>query len=301
VDFKIASLLWCYLACGASSGRILLKGKSENWQSICTEQINKISGQAFEKYLEVLFERLGYRDMKDYGGFWIRVGAYAVDVVVMLIPVLIVRRLTLATLPSNMPYAAANFISSINQCMTWWVYFAVLESSEWQATLGKRVCGLRVEDEFGNRISFARATGRYFAKILSGLILGIGFIMVAFTRRKQGLHDLLAGTLVTRKQAASSTQYAGNRGFPSHATAADTKKCPACAETIKREAKKCRFCGEVLDPNLRMRNNDTQSNLFETCPKCNYKRQPEDDEFASKTECPKCGVIYEKFLESYRS
>jgi ssDNA-binding Zn-finger/Zn-ribbon topoisomerase 1 len=182
--------------------------------------------------------------------------------------------------------------------MTWWVYFAVLESSEWQATLGKMVCGLIVVDEYDNRISFARATGRYFAQILSALILGIGFIMVAFTRRKQGLHDLLAGTLVTRKQAASSTQYTGNRGFPAHATSEDTKKCPACAETIKREAKKCRVCGEVLDPNLRMRNNDTQFNLFQTCPKCNYERQPKDEDFTPKTECPQCGVIYEKFLES---
>jgi uncharacterized RDD family membrane protein YckC len=73
-----------------------------------------------------------------------------------------------------------------------------MESSSYQATLGKMICGMKVTDLFGNRISFERATARHFAKWLSGLILGIGYIMVGFTERKQGLHDLLAGTLVLR-------------------------------------------------------------------------------------------------------
>jgi len=132
------------------------------------------------------------------------------------------------------------------------------------------------------------------------LILGIGFIMVGFTQRKQGLHDFLAGTLVTRKQAVPSTEFTGKPGFTTHNMSADTKKCPACAETIKREAKKCRFCGEVFDANSGVRNNDIRPSFFHTCPKCNYERQPKDEDFTPKTECPKCGVIYEKFLESYR-
>lgn len=244
------------------------------------------------------FELVG--KVQKYGGFWIRLGAVCIDGVVMLIPILVVKRLTFATLPSNMPYALADFIFNINVTMMWWVYFAALESSEWQATVGKMVCGLIVVDEFGKRISFGRATGRYFAKTLSTLILGIGFIMIGFTRRKQGLHDMLAGTLVTGKQAAPSTTFTGNQGFPPPDISADTKKCPACAETIKREAKKCRFCGEVLDHNPTWRNADTRSSQMRVCPKCNYERQPKDDEFTPTTECPKCGVIYEKFLGSYR-
>ena len=70
----------------------------------------------------------------------------------------------------------------------------------------KKALGLSVTDLSGNRIGFGRATGRYFAKILSGLILLIGFIMVAFTQRKQGLHDMLAGTLVYK---ASPSELAG--------------------------------------------------------------------------------------------
>lgn len=80
-----------------------------------------------------------------------------------------------------------------------WIYFASLESSAWQATLGKKALGLEVTDLHGRRISFGRATGRYFGKILSGFILLIGYIMAGFTEKKQALHDILAGTLVIRK------------------------------------------------------------------------------------------------------
>jgi len=77
-------------------------------------------------------------------------------------------------------------------------YFVGFESSAYQATPGKMALGLIVTDTDGRRISPMRAVGRYFAKILSGLILLIGFIMVAFTERKQGLHDMIASTLVVK-------------------------------------------------------------------------------------------------------
>jgi uncharacterized RDD family membrane protein YckC len=77
-----------------------------------------------------------------------------------------------------------------------WLYEAFMLSSPYQATLGKMIFGMKVTDLSGNRISFGRATGRHFAKWLSGMILCIGFIMVGLTERKQGLHDMLAGTLV---------------------------------------------------------------------------------------------------------
>jgi uncharacterized RDD family membrane protein YckC len=98
--------------------------------------------------------------------------------------------LPLAILGGGVTFIALFFCS--------WLYEAFMESSSYQATLGKMIFGLKVTDLNGNRICFARATGRHFAKILSAMILGIGYIMVAFTERKQGLHDLLAGTLVRR-------------------------------------------------------------------------------------------------------
>jgi len=80
-----------------------------------------------------------------------------------------------------------------------WLYYALLESSSWQATLGKKALGLEVTDLAGGRISFGRATGRYFARWISAMTLGIGFIMAGFTEKKQALHDILVGTLVIRK------------------------------------------------------------------------------------------------------
>jgi uncharacterized RDD family membrane protein YckC len=81
-----------------------------------------------------------------------------------------------------------------------WLYFAGLESSARQATIGKSVMSLRVTDLEGQRLSFGHATGRFFAKLVSGLIpFLIGYLMAAFTEKKQALHDLIAGTLVLRK------------------------------------------------------------------------------------------------------
>ena len=79
-----------------------------------------------------------------------------------------------------------------------WLYFALMESSNKQATVGKIALNLRVTDMAGNRVSFARATGRYFGKYLSGMIFLIGFLMAAFTSKKQALHDVLADTLVIK-------------------------------------------------------------------------------------------------------
>ncbi|HYB62690.1 MAG TPA: RDD family protein [Methylomirabilota bacterium] len=81
-----------------------------------------------------------------------------------------------------------------------WLYFAKMESSPSQATIGKRTMGIYVTDLQGQRLSFGRATGRYFSKIITNMIpLFIGWIMAAFTEKKQALHDMIAGTLVLRR------------------------------------------------------------------------------------------------------
>ena len=79
------------------------------------------------------------------------------------------------------------------------VYFALLESSERQATFGKMALGLKVTDLNGNRISFGQAVGRNLAKYISLVTLLIGYIMAGFTERKQALHDMIASTLVFKK------------------------------------------------------------------------------------------------------
>jgi len=80
-----------------------------------------------------------------------------------------------------------------------WPYFAVLESSAWQASLGKRALGIVVTDAAGRRISLGRATVRYVARYLSLFTMLIGYLIQPFTRRRQALHDLLAGTLVVKQ------------------------------------------------------------------------------------------------------
>ena len=80
-----------------------------------------------------------------------------------------------------------------------WLYHTLMESSRRQATLGKMALGIIVTDLNGNRISFARANGRFFGKWVSGMIMNIGYLMAAFTEKKQALHDMLASCLVILK------------------------------------------------------------------------------------------------------
>ena len=130
----------------------------------------------------------------EYGGFWIRVGAVAIDFVVLLIPSLLISALVQLVFSEE----EFEFVEFVYQTLLWWVYSSALHSSSWQATIGKKVLGMKVVDYSGERISFGRATGRYFASFLSTLILGIGFMMVGWTKRKQSLHDFMANTLVVR-------------------------------------------------------------------------------------------------------
>ena len=142
-------------------------------------------------------------DDMQYAGFWIRFIAWVIDVaalcvlasiLVIIIPILIG---PLIGLPGD-----AAILTSI--IVFWvvvpWLYWALMESSSRQATLGKITMGLTVSDMAGNRISFVRATKRYWAKVPSALMLLAGLVMIAFTAKKQGLHDIMTRCLVTAKK-----------------------------------------------------------------------------------------------------
>ena len=90
-------------------------------------------------------------------------------------------------------------ICSIMGFFVYWFYFVIFQSSVKRSTLGMRVCDIKIHDEHFNRLGFWRLTGRYFATGLSAIILLIGFFMIAFTKRKQGLHDLAARTIHTKE------------------------------------------------------------------------------------------------------
>lgn len=127
-----------------------------------------------------------------YAGFWWRFLAHLIDGAIIGVIVFLL--------------AASSFgVLGIGAgILVPWLYFALFESSAHQATPGKMICGIIVTNLNGQRISFARATGRYFGKILSALILGIGFMMAGWTRRKQALHDMLADCLVLRQRIIES-------------------------------------------------------------------------------------------------
>lgn len=143
-----------------------------------------------------------------YAGFWLRLVAYVIDSLVLgifvgfaiLMPLMQGAGVT-ADNPWTLFTSQSRQIAAINMLVTMaaWLYWALMESSPWQATLGKKALGLVVTDLEGRRITFARASGRYFGKIVSTIILCVGYLMAGFTEKRQALHDILAGCLVMRK------------------------------------------------------------------------------------------------------
>jgi uncharacterized RDD family membrane protein YckC/regulator of sirC expression with transglutaminase-like and TPR domain len=133
-----------------------------------------------------------------YAGFWKRFAAFLIDTIIIIIgtlPIIVVFDLILVTGGTHdkiVLFWQGFFLGAIIH----WLYFALMESSPKQATLGKMALGIKVTDLNGNRIDFGKATGRFFGKFISSIILCIGHIMVAFTQKKQGLHDIMAGCLV---------------------------------------------------------------------------------------------------------
>jgi uncharacterized RDD family membrane protein YckC len=159
-----------------------------------------------------------YGTREIYAGFWLRFVAYLIDgfisgiaFVLLLIPLFILTgagawfsRLGAGEEMGDDTAVALVFgvIAGIIGIvlLVSWLYYAYSESSSWQATVGKKILNLKVTDMAGQPISFGRASGRFFARIITRLIpLGIGYIMAGFTEKKQAIHDMIAGCLVLRK------------------------------------------------------------------------------------------------------
>lgn len=136
-----------------------------------------------------------------YANFWTRFVAFLIDwILLSVLSALVLLLLGLPLAPDVRDYEARLKMNFITIVMGW-LYYAGFESSFYQATPGKQAMGVFVTDTEGYAISFSQATGRFFGRLLSGLILLIGYIMAAFTKRRQALHDLLAKTLVLKHPA----------------------------------------------------------------------------------------------------
>ena len=153
-----------------------------------------------------------------YAGFWLRFVAFLIDGVIsgflfliLLIPLFILTGAgaALGRIGSGedisdevaafvgIGFVLGFFVITVG---VRWLYYALSESSSWQGTLGKNMLNLTVTDLSGQPISFARASGRYFAKFITNLIpLAIGYILAGFTEKKQAIHDMIASCLVLRK------------------------------------------------------------------------------------------------------
>lgn len=128
-----------------------------------------------------------------YAGFWKRFAANFIDGLILGGIGFVVGALLGFAFPDITQYS---WVSTLLGAVIGFFYFTIMESSEHQATFGKRALNIRVTDMKGGRISFGRAAGRYLAKSLSTLTFFIGYLMAAFTEKKQALHDMIAGTLV---------------------------------------------------------------------------------------------------------
>lgn len=158
------------------------------------------------------------RPTATYAGFWLRFVAVIIDWLVWMVPIVpLYMILILSALPDLMshpqnPFALLPIILprvllfSFLLLVGTWLYWALLESSAWQATLGKKALGLTVTDLQGNRVTFGRASGRFFAgrgakffPYIGWLYYLISCICAGFTEKKQAIHDMIAGCLVIRK------------------------------------------------------------------------------------------------------
>jgi uncharacterized RDD family membrane protein YckC len=142
-----------------------------------------------------------------YAGFWLRAVAYLIDSVVVSVTLALAGSFNPSAfiifpdasapsrlaLPQLTPLAIALVIPIV------WLYYAIFEASPWQATPGKRVLRLYVTDLKGRPITFARATIRHFAKMISSLTFMVGYVVAGFTEKKQALHDIVASCLVLRR------------------------------------------------------------------------------------------------------
>ncbi len=147
-----------------------------------------------------------------FAGFWKRFAAYLIDIFVLspitvlfwFVSGLVSGGMLNLAIQKDLPASVAIIISSIFQqvlsIIICWLYYAIMESSTLQGTLGKKLLGIKVTDLSGKPIGFGKASGRFFGKTISSLILGVGFLLAAFTEKKQALHDMLAGCLVVDRE-----------------------------------------------------------------------------------------------------
>ena len=153
-------------------------------------------------YVQMLAMGMGSTGDLRYAGFWIRFGAKFIDGIILWVVNFATTMATTFLIASNNSPQMAIVAAIMNVCIQVGVgiaYNIYFLTGKHQATPGKMACGLKVVTADGDKISAGRAVGRYFAEMLSGMIMMIGYIMAAFDDEKRTLHDRICNTRVVFK------------------------------------------------------------------------------------------------------
>jgi len=236
--------------CSECSARVSI---IDNFCPRCGNDISKIDEKYKIENSETVIKKQEDKLFVKYAGFWRRFVAIFIDSIITSILYAIINFINYFVYALYSYTLYSSLTATLLFSTLWWIYFATLESSSKQATIGKMALGIIVTDYNGNRISFGRATGRHFGKILSYLIFGIGYLMAGFTKRKQALHDIIAGCLVIKGKVSRNNEFDKKE---------DQEKCPTC--NIVHQVGK--FIGLKLCPNC----NAYQDGRHIKCPECSY-------------------------------
>lgn len=176
--------------CGASLSNLSLNNQSHQGDSAPNSFPRKDTGALISDFV--------------FAGFLKRFVAYIIDGALFTVAFILVMAL-FSESTINLELGDPAMFGYMSQlylyfCIAWWLYFALMEASSMQGTLGKKIIGIKVVDEQGQRIGFGKATLRHFSSFLSYISLSVGYLMAAFTKRKQALHDIVASCLVVNKR-----------------------------------------------------------------------------------------------------
>lgn len=211
-------------AVGSSTGSTSGRDASDNSQ-LCAECKNIFPSSYLAKfgdryicasckniYVQKMREGISPLGVFNYAGFWIRVAASIIDAIILGTANFILQFVftSFASMP-DMSDAITNNPQMLHQFIMPFIIFLIIQIAvgigyptffvgKYGATPGKMICGLKIIRPDGSRVSYLRAFARYFAQMLSGLILCIGYLMVAFDDECRALHDRICDTRVIRKE-----------------------------------------------------------------------------------------------------
>jgi uncharacterized RDD family membrane protein YckC len=160
-------------------------------------------------FIQKIKEGMSVAGIMEYAGFWIRFGAIFIDGIIMwavqMVVYSVIGIITAAVMPSMPGKSSYPSFFIISQVMITLLSFVISAAYDiwfvgrFGATPGKMACKIKIVTDDGEKVSYSRALGRYFAKWISSMILGIGFLMAAFDDEKRTLHDRICETRVIRK------------------------------------------------------------------------------------------------------